>query len=312
ELFPQAQGALYIYSNSRDVLDLAVHWGGGDPVAYLEPDECWALRRGRSYFYGANAIEFPCAHTKNEDTPNFCLPIVAHGDTIGLMNFAFADHSRGAQSPEALEQILQPAWELGLICAEQISLAIANVRLRMELQDQSVRDQLTGLWNRRWFVDMLAKEIARSASRSLPLSLISIDVDHFKRFNDHHGHDAGDAVLRHVGEVLASQAQDGLAACRVGGEEFAMICPGFDQDRARALGDDLRDRVSEIVVRHGGQQLPRITMSAGVASLSEALRDPSALIKGADQALYAAKAAGRDQVKRFTDLDQSPDLAASA
>ncbi|MEM9270493.1 MAG: diguanylate cyclase, partial [Pseudomonadota bacterium] len=74
----------------------------------------------------------------------------------------------------------------------------------------------------------------------------------------------------------------------------------------------LRDRVSEIVVRHGGQQLPRITMSAGVASLSEALRDPSALIKGADQALYAAKAAGRDQVKRFTDLDQGPDLAASA
>lgn len=295
-LIPAAHGQLYIYSNSRDMLDLAVSWPEPPKETHMDADDCWALRRGRAYAYGMGSLDLPCAHHEDDDHPSFCVPIIAHGETIGLLHLAFHDLSIAELGADKIKELLATEWELAVICGEQISLAVANVRLRQELQDQSVRDQLTGLWNRRWFLDVAAKELNRMKGRDKPLSLISIDVDHFKKFNDHHGHDAGDLVLRHVGEVMSLQFDGDLAPCRIGGEEFVVICPDRTEEQAVELANAFRDAVAETVVRYGGNQLPRITASAGVATHPADGSTVIDLMKEADRALYAAKANGRDCV----------------
>ena len=297
-LMPEADGGLYIYSNSRDTLDKATDWGSTSQPAHLNPDECWALRRGRAYAYGTNAIEFPCSHIEDPNSPYFCLPIIAHGETIGLLHLCFNGLIAGTLDNTQLREFVQQRWDTALICAEQISLAIANVQLRQELQDQSIRDPLTNLWNRRWFLEAAHRDLKRAAADKEPLSLISIDVDHFKKFNDHHGHDAGDMVLRAVGALMMEQFQGELTPCRIGGEEFVVIAPDHDELAAELIAEAFRAQVSEIIVKYGGGQLPRITASIGIASTENGEMNTTDLLKIADEALYAAKAGGRDQTVR--------------
>ena len=295
-LMPESEGQLYIYSNSRDTLDLKTAWGDGAPHAHIDAEDCWALRRGRAYAYGTRAIEFSCAHTENVDTPYFCLPIIAHGETIGLMHVAFSAYDRAIMSREMVETFLHQRWDLSLLCAEQISLAVANVQLRQELMDQSVRDPLTSLWNRRWFLDAAHKEINRAERQGSPLSLISLDVDHFKKFNDHHGHDAGDIVLREVGALMREVFTPPLAPCRLGGEEFVVLCPGLGHDAAMAFADRFRIALSELDLAYGEGKLPPITASAGVTSFPDCGAHVEDMLKHADLALYKAKDRGRNCV----------------
>ena len=295
-LMPESEGQLYIYSNSRDTLDLKTAWGDCSPHEHIDAEDCWALRRGRAYAYGTRAIEFPCAHTENADTPYFCLPIIAHGETIGLMHVAFSAYDSAIMSREMVETFLQQRWDLSLLCAEQISLAVANVQLRQELLDQSVRDPLTSLWNRRWFLEAAHKEIIRAERQGSPLSLISLDVDHFKKFNDHHGHDAGDIVLREVGALMRDVFPPPLAPCRLGGEEFVVLCPGLGHDAAMALADRFRVTLSELDLAYGEGKLPRITASAGVTSFPDCGAHVEDMLKHADRALYLAKDRGRNCV----------------
>ena len=302
KLFPEARGQLYIYSNSRDVLDLHVNWCGAGDTPHIEPDECWGLRRGRAYGYGISEIEFPCSHVEGEPHPYFCMPLIAHGDTLGLMHLQFPTLSEPGVTPEQIRQHLESRWDVALIISEQVSLAIANAKLRQELQDQSTRDALTGLWNRRWFWDVGRKELHRAESRGGDFALVSIDVDHFKTFNDHHGHDAGDAVLRRVGALMEDVFTDGAAPCRVGGEEFIVLCGDMDARQAHTLAERFRVEVTDLVVRHGDLQLPRITVSAGVAAYPEGGHGLKELVKAADRALYAAKEQGRDCVVDHSEL----------
>jgi len=295
-LLPEAEGQLYIYSNARDTLELAAQWGDGEPHAHIGAEDCWALRRGRAYSFGVKAIEFACGHVHDEDHPYFCLPIIAQGETIGLLHLCFSAFDRSIMPRNFIETFMQQRWEVGLLCAEQISLAVANVQLRQELQDQSLRDPLTNLWNRRWFLDASQKELNRARHQKLPMSLISLDVDHFKRFNDDHGHDAGDIVLREFGGLLASIFVGDFAPCRIGGEEFVVLCSGVSHDDAVQRAAAFLDKVAHIEVSHGGVRLPRITASAGVATYPEDGDEMLRLMKVADEALYAAKEQGRARV----------------
>ena len=295
-LLPEAEGQLYIYSNSRDTLELAAQWGDAEPHAHIGAEDCWALRRGRAYSYGVKAIEFACGHTHGDTNPYFCLPIIAHGETIGLLHLCFSAFDRTVMPRDFIETFVHQRWEVGLLCAEQISLAVANVQLRQELMDQSVRDPLTNLWNRRWFLEASHKELNRARNKGNEVSIISLDVDHFKKFNDHHGHDAGDIVLREFGGLLASTFQDDFAPCRIGGEEFVVLCSGVSHDEAMARANQFLEQVSRIEVHYGGSRLPRITASAGVATFPEDGEQVLRLMKVADEALYAAKDQGRAQV----------------
>ncbi|MGD1887515.1 MAG: GGDEF domain-containing protein, partial [Cohaesibacteraceae bacterium] len=292
-LFPRTNGELYIYSNSRDVLDLVSSWGETMCGPHLHADQCWGLRRGRAYAYGTSEIDFACDHVGSENHPYFCLPIIAHGDTIGLLHISFPDLIAVRDESEAMAETLSQQLEVALICAEQISLAAANVRLQAELQDQSVKDALTGLWNRRWFLDMASREIRRAEAAKTDLSLAMVDVDHFKKFNDAHGHDAGDTVLKVLAAYMSELDGTGFYPCRIGGEEFAILFSGYTPQAAEAVIDDLRSRLAEAQIIHSGKALPGVTISVGITKLKggESLEN---MMRSAEEALYAAKNAGRD------------------
>ncbi|HEX4617899.1 MAG TPA: diguanylate cyclase [Stellaceae bacterium] len=296
-LLPGCAGRLYIYANSRDVLESAKAWNGGKMMPAMHPDDCWGLRRGRPYTFGENEIDFRCSHIDpSVQTEYCCIPILAHGETIGLLNLEFQCDS-GSDGEKPNKEANAEQRRLGLVCAEQISLAIANVKLRDQLRDQSIRDVLTGLFNRRYMLETCRREFSRAARASQSISILSIDVDHFKKYNDNHGHDAGDMVLRAVGNCLENLFRNEDIPCRFGGEEFVVILPGADADAALRRAEQLRSKVEDIVVRYLEKNLPRITVSVGVAVFPEAGDNPQAVLKAADEALYRAKEKGRNRVE---------------
>ncbi|CRL13688.1 sensor domain-containing diguanylate cyclase [Phaeobacter italicus] len=287
-ILPNAEGSVYVYSNSRDVLDGWASWNGGDHKDHIHPDSCWGLRRGRVYEYGSGEVTFVCEHAEPHDgRPYFCFPILAHGETVGLMHLRA--HSADCENFAANKKLAR-------MCAEQISMAISNVQMRDQLHDQSVRDPLTGLFNRRHMTDSLRKGISRCQSQGSRLSLIAIDVDHFKKFNDNHGHDAGDMVLRAVGSVLEQACDGDEVACRPGGEEFTLILPDTTPEDALTRAELVRQAVEEVTVRYGEKALPRVTISIGVSHYPSHGTMPQDLMRAADEALYEAKGRGRNQV----------------
>jgi diguanylate cyclase (GGDEF)-like protein len=298
---PDSAGAIYIYANSRDVLECAKTWNGAEGAETMHPDDCWSLRRGRTFTHGHHEIEFACAHVSPDCDEHYCcIPVLAHGETVGLLHLEYAPR-REANSSESdaanRHDLFSEQKRLGLAAAEHISLAIANMKLREQLRDQSIRDALTGLCNRRYLLETCRREFLRADRSRRPLAMLSIDVDHFKTFNDNHGHDAGDTVLRSVGEALSSVFRGDDIPCRFGGEEFVVLLPGASASAAALRAEEARARIEALRVRYADSDLPRITISVGVATYPEGGATPLEVLKVADNALYAAKRLGRNRVE---------------
>ncbi|MDA8746947.1 diguanylate cyclase [Litoreibacter sp.] len=294
ETLPGSQGELYIYSNSRDVLDGVLSWGGIQLQDHIHADACWGLRRGRRYQFGADEICFECAHVSETNDPAIeeytCIPIVAHGDTVGLL------HIRHFKSDTCEGHILDPS-KFASKCGELVSLAIANVRLRDELHEQSTRDSLTGLRNRRFCIDTLAALKSSHRRDGAPFAIVSLDVDKFKDFNDTFGHDAGDAVLQSVANTMKEVAGSKQVPCRFGGEEFLIILPNTDTTEAAKFAEELRRSIMKTEVSYAGKPLPGVTVSCGVAIYPRTSESIQGLLKLADLALYRAKDNGRNCVE---------------
>jgi diguanylate cyclase (GGDEF)-like protein len=300
KLLPATSGELYIYSNSRDVLDGSCQWGVEAMLDHIAPDSCWALRRGRPYKYGTGNVGFVCGHVEKqiceaEGLKYLCLPIVAHGDTVGLLHIKFNERN-DQMADESMPRRYSDMFDFAAQCAEHISLAIANVRLRDELRDQSIRDSLTGLYNRRYFLERLRNELRNAEKKGEHVGLITFDADRFKSFNDNHGHDAGDVILREIGDVIQTTFNGTEVACRYGGEEFNILIPSASAEQAKAAAEILRSNVEGLIVRYENSELPRVTISAGVAAYPEHGRQVQDLLKAADAALYMAKEQGRNRV----------------
>ena len=288
-LMPGISGGVYTFTDDREMLELACIWGEGDLVDDFTPADCWALRRGRPFQFGDSVVDIPCRHMSEEaiqyrDFRNICVPIIAHGETVGLLSVSM----RHGAVPETRK--------LAIYCAEHISLALANVRLREQLREQSTQDPLTGLYNRRFFLDHAKRELSRCAAQSRPVSLLSIDVDHFKTFNDTYGHDAGDKVLKSLADVLKTFFRNADIPCRMGGEEFIVLLPGMDAENAVARGDSLRQKIEEMELTYNGVTL-NVTASIGVASSPTGGTSIDEMMQAADVALYAAKDSGRNCVR---------------
>jgi diguanylate cyclase (GGDEF)-like protein/PAS domain S-box-containing protein len=164
------------------------------------------------------------------------------------------------------------------------------------LQHESIHDPLTGLYNRRYLEDILERETRRAVRAEHGLSVIMLDLDHFKRFNDTYGHDAGDIVLRETAQLLVKSVRAEDIVCRYGGEEFVIILPMADFKIAYARAERIRAKVHELNLLYRGEAVGRITVSSGVAALPEHGMLPKQLLEAADAALYRAKAEGRDRV----------------
>ncbi|MFO1183153.1 MAG: diguanylate cyclase [Bauldia sp.] len=311
KFLPESRGSIYVYSNSRDILECTKAWNGSTAATTMHPDDCWGLRRGRTYVHGEHEIEFHCTHVGSDVSNDYCcIPILAHGETVGLLHLEYAPAV--AKSAEETTAEFAEQCRLGLAAREHISLAIANVKLRDQLRDQSIRDVLTGLYNRRYLLETGRREFQRAARNGVPVAVLSLDVDHFKTFNDNHGHDAGDAVLRHVGEVLSSTFRGDDVACRFGGEEFVILLPGASPAAAAARAEQIRNRVETISVRYADGTLPRITISVGVACFPQSGASLTEVLKVADEALYRAKELGRNRVELAPRIKAIIDTAAIA
>ena len=287
QLFPDLSGAVYHLAASRNLLERVASWGNKSPTEnFIGPSDCLGLKRGRP---GLTHPDFPlhCLHVDDHSTPYICVPMVALNDTIGIL------HLRQENSAVRIEE---SHLAFAVRIAEQIALTLANLRLRETLRVQSIRDPLTGLFNRRYLEESLEREIHRASRNDSPLSVLMLDLDHFKRFNDTFGHDAGDAVLREWGGFLQVRVRFEDLPCRLGGEEFAILLPdtSFEaaQDIARRICGDART----FKVNHRSQELGALTVSIGIASFPAHGSSVETLLHTADQALYRAKSSGRDQI----------------
>ncbi|MEC4984258.1 MAG: PAS domain S-box protein [Oscillatoria sp. PMC 1068.18] len=288
-LFPQCSGCIFITSASRNRLQKLASWGKHlHSETEFYPHDCWGLRRGRIHLVGENRLGLRCNHIHKKDSlaVTLCIPMIAQGETLGLFYLS-------AETANALPQTKQ---QLAQTVAEQIALAITNLYLRETLQYQSIRDPLTGLYNRRYLEESLNQEIERAQRHQHEIGLIMIDVDHFKKFNDTYGHDAGDQVLQAVGKVLKKSIRSSDIACRYGGEEMTLVLPESSLEVAANRAEAIRQAIAELAVNHNGKLLDSVTASLGVACFPQHGITGTAIVQAADAALYRAKAAGRNQI----------------
>jgi diguanylate cyclase (GGDEF)-like protein len=294
-LFPGSLGALYLLEDAGDTLVEKAFWGhaidSGTRASRFGSGECWALRRGQPYRVDSPSSALCCPHVDRltgNHRPYSCVPLLAQGKTFGLL---FVEHRR-----QPVGHALDVPQDLVLAMAEHAGLALANIRLREALLQQSIRDPLTGLYNRRHLHEFLQLELARSQRAASELSVMMVDVDHFKQFNDTFGHQAGDEVLQSVARLIETLFRGHDIGCRYGGEEFILLLPGCSSARARERAIDLLDAVRSLRLTHEDRVLGRITASIGLAQFPQDGDTPGALIAAADAALYEAKAAGRDRL----------------
>jgi diguanylate cyclase (GGDEF)-like protein len=295
ELFPGTMGKLYLAHPPAKYLEVVSAWResrSADQTFTMQ--DCWALRRAQPHCVGEGPGPLLCGHVSPtpKPAPYLCVPLFAQGETIGLLHLQRKEDSASADPSTWLEVSMQ----LAVAAAEEIGLALANLKLRETLHEQSIRDPLTGLYNRRFLEEFLMRELARADRKKHALSIITLDIDHFKRINDSLGHGAGDMVLRRIGLLLQGYVRESDIACRVGGEEFALLLPEVAMPIASQRAEDIRKAVHEMTLKHEDQTLDGITVSLGVAAFPDHASTPEALIRAADQALYDAKYAGRDMV----------------
>jgi len=298
-LLEGSAGTFFLYRNSADALLPAASWGTVDlaPDTLLSPKDCWAIRRARVHLV-EQGHDLCCAHyPQHTDTTTYthwCIPLLAYGETLGLLHI--------------YKDARQPTEEASLKCAEaiaeQTALALANGRMRQVLQTQSIRDPLTGLYNRRFMEETLERELARARRTHACLSVIMLDLDHFKRLNDNYGHPAGDSVLRAVSALLLGALRASDIACRFGGEELIVILPDCALEGAVARAEAIRAEFAAMTLHELGQPLT-VTASFGVSSTAVCGADQSLLLKAADTALYKAKQGGRNRVQSCLDSVQN-------
>jgi diguanylate cyclase (GGDEF)-like protein len=171
--------------------------------------------------------------------------------------------------------------------------------LREKLREQAMRDNLTGLYNRHYVEEWFDLELRRAQRHGRPIAAIMLDVDHFKRFNDSFGHEAGDLVLREVAGALRRSTRGSDVASRYGGEEFLVLLPECRFDAALRKAEQLREEIAKLELHYDGRPLGPVTASLGVAAFPDHAKESEELLRHADEALYLAKQAGRNRVVAY-------------
>jgi diguanylate cyclase len=285
-LLPDYGAALYIFNNSRDRLDLMSTWNL--PQEYvaaetLSPVQCWALKRGKPHINEPASGTLVCPH-HGEAVSALEVPMMARGVVYGLLVFVTTE-------AEAMRRLLG-IRRLCRALADSMSLALSNIGLREKLRTQSMRDPLTGLYNRRYMEDALERYVSLAERTSAPTAVLMLDLDSFKRLNDEHGHAKGDVVLRDVAAQIVGALRPSDIVCRYGGEELLVILPNCTLENARQKAEMLRTRIEALSDAHNAA----VSASIGVAAIPETSASLADLVPLADAALYKAKRSGKNCV----------------
>ncbi|WP_413160191.1 PAS domain S-box protein [Capilliphycus salinus ALCB114379] len=289
QLFPDCAGTVLLSNQKANQVESIASFGElASCELNLAFDDCWALRRGQIHLADGTKPGLFCHHVDCQPLPtaSICIPTIVQGQAFGLFYLR-------TQEVEGLSKGQQ---QLAQTVAEQISLGLSNLQLREELRNQSIRDPLTGLFNRRYLKEFLHREFKRSQRSGRPLGVIMVDIDHFKQFNDNFGHEAGDLVLQEVARFLQRQVRLSDVACRYGGEEMTLVLPEMSLETVTARAQLLCEGIRQLELFYQGQDLGQITASLGVACFPDQGSTPEEVIKKADDALYQAKNQGRNRV----------------
>ncbi len=287
QIFPNLAGNLYVLNDNRTLLTLVGTWLSPlHSIDSFAPSACWGLRRGRPHVSNRGHSDVVCQHLDDGDIMGLCVPLMAQGDTIGLLYFE--EVSKQAPAVENSRLYLE-------LIAENIGLAVANLQLREKLTNLAVRDALTGLFNRRCLDETLHRKAQEQ--RGTPHAGLMIDIDHFKRFNDEFGHDAGDVVMQYVAQIILDIVGEAGTAYRFGGEEFTVLLPQASETAGFELAERLRHKIGTTPLAHRGRIMGTVSVSIGVAASPDE-GSLSTLLTRADGALLNAKTRGRNMTIR--------------
>jgi diguanylate cyclase (GGDEF)-like protein/PAS domain S-box-containing protein len=296
-LFPADSGKLFLLQDDSVSLEVILEWGdnaGGEKVFAF--NDCWALRQGKIYVVGDPGKGVACRHVgKGLRSGYLCVPLISDGKIKGLFHLQSGPISTGIPQ-KIVRRIMDSKQRLAVAVTDHISLALANYSLRETLRMQSIRDPLTGLYNRRFMEETLDRELSEARRTKATVVIMMLDIDFFKQFNDTHGHEAGDELLKEIGAVLRKSGRVEDVACRYGGEEFLLIMPGMDLDIAQQRAEKIRNRIGHLRINHEHRELDPVTASIGIAVFNRHGETAVEVVKAADSALYQAKNQGRNRV----------------
>lgn len=286
QLLPDLGGSLHVFNNSGDRLELSTQWAwpeASPPADSIVPSQCWALKRGKPHSNHLAGAALRCEH-HDQDFVVLEIPMMARGEVYGLLSFQ-------ACGPDAEHRLSAAAPVAGAL-ADAMSLALANIALREKLRTQALRDPLTGLYNRRYMEDVLERYANLAERNASPLSVVMIDLDHFKRLNDEFGHAVGDSVLCEVAAAIVGTIRPCDVACRYGGEELVVLLPDCGMAEAIAKTEMLRARIERLSENYGA----KISASFGIATIPDTSSKAGGALTDADAALYRAKTEGRNRI----------------
>lgn len=294
DLFPNAYGAYYLLNPSTNFLAKAADWGNADMglTESFALDDCWAYRRGQKHGVGySDNPDVPCRHVDTAIENYVCIPLQAQGKLFGTLYLA-----QPLDKPLP-ENVFGHYVEILSSVADTVSLSLSNLRLRSSLLDLSLRDPLTGLYNRRYMEEGLQRELDRARRLKHEIAVVVLDVDHFKSVNDTYGHDAGDLLLKRLSEQMKVFRSGNDIICRFGGEEFVLVLTDIALPILKDRLEKLRAAIEAMRIDFDGTTLPVSTVSMGVARFPTQSQDGYELLKLADNALYRAKQNGRNRVE---------------
>ncbi len=298
KLLPGSSGSLYIQSATRGTLELALRWGepAGIKSDFLASDECWGLRTGRVHLVEVPELGLLCRHLP-EPAPSWliCAPMIARGETLGLLHMWIGAGNQAAKDAP-IPQSLDLTWPVRTM-AERLALTVSDMRLREALRAESICDPLTGWYNRRHMEEALERDICRATRSGRPLSLLMLDIDNFKDFNDAFGHEAGDVALQSMCRMLKSLIRSEDVACRYGGDEFLLILPESSAGFAAQRAEEMRIAVGQTALQYQSRWLKPMTLSYGIATFPEDGRTAHELLRAADFALLRGKRPEHDRAR---------------
>ncbi|MGV8059600.1 MAG: diguanylate cyclase [Smithellaceae bacterium] len=303
KLFHSAAGAIFIL-DERDNLFKAATVSDSSLLGEkaFNADDCLALRKREMHISLDSQPESCCRHLAlAEDRSSLCIPVIAQGKTLGVLHLQQRSSIKSIGTKPLFEEpsegINIDTKQLATTMADFFALALVNIKLRETLKQQATRDPLTGLFNRRYMEETLNREISRAERQKTSLGIIMLDLDHFRRFNNAFGHEAGDLVLQKLGKFLKDNIRAEDIACRYGGEEFTLILPGASLEIAQKRAENIQNNIQNLQLDYNGKQLDTITFSLGIANFPDHGRTGEAVLQAADMAMYRAKRSGRKRIK---------------